>query len=43
MVALRGQEVISVPIVDAVDHPKLVPVDGELVQTARAIGIELGA
>jgi phosphofructokinase-like protein len=43
MVALRGQEVISVPIADAVDHPKLVQVDGELVQTARAIGIELGA
>jgi 6-phosphofructokinase 1 len=43
MVALRGQNVTHVPIADAVDHPKLVPVDGELVQTARAIGIELGA
>jgi ATP-dependent phosphofructokinase / diphosphate-dependent phosphofructokinase len=43
MVALRGQQVVAVPIADAVDHPKLVPVDGELVQTARAIGIEMGA
>ena len=43
MVALRGQSVTQVPISDAVDHPKLVPIDGELVQTARAIGIELGA
>jgi len=43
MVALRGQQVIHVPIADAVDHPKLVPVDGEMVQTARAVGIELGA
>ncbi|HET8935580.1 MAG TPA: ATP-dependent 6-phosphofructokinase [Polyangiales bacterium] len=42
MVALRGQDVTHVPIADAVDHPKLVPVDGELVHTARAIGIELG-
>lgn len=42
MVALRGQEVVDVPITDAVDHPKLVPLDGELVRTARAIGIELG-
>jgi len=43
MVALRGQSVIHVPIADAVDHPKLVPIDGELVQAARAVGIELGA
>jgi phosphofructokinase-like protein len=43
MVALRGQSVTHVPIADAVDHPKLVPIDGELVQVARAIGIELGA
>lgn len=43
MVALRGQDVTHVPIGDAVDHPKLVPIDGELVQAARAIGTELGA
>ena len=42
MVALRGQDVITVPIADAVDHPKLVPLDGELVRAARAVGIELG-
>jgi 6-phosphofructokinase 1 len=43
MVALRGQDVTHVPIADAVDHAKLVPVDGELVHTARMVGIELGA
>ena len=42
MVALRGQDVVAVPISEAVDHPKLVPLDGELVRTARAVGIELG-
>jgi len=42
MVALHGQDVVSVPIAEAVDRPKLVPLDGELVRVARAIGIELG-
>ncbi len=43
MVALRGQDIVTVPIEEAVGHPKLVPVDGELVRAARAVGIELGA
>jgi 6-phosphofructokinase len=43
MVALHGRDVVSVPIAEAVDRPKLVPPDGELVRVARAIGIELGA
>lgn len=43
MVALRGQDVVSVPLEDAIDHPKLVPPDGELCAVARAVGIELGA
>ncbi len=43
MVALRGQQIVSVPIEDAVGHAKLVDPNGELVQVARAIGVELGA
>jgi phosphofructokinase-like protein len=42
MVALRGTEIVSVPIVDATGRPKIVDPEGELVRTARAIGIELG-
>ena len=41
-VALRGQEVVSVPLEAAVANLKRVPPDGELVGVARAIGIELG-
>jgi phosphofructokinase-like protein len=42
IVALRGQEVVSVPLEAAVANLKRVPPDGELVRVARAIGIELG-
>jgi len=42
VVALRGQEVVSVPLEAAVANLKRVPPDGELVGVARAIGIELG-
>lgn len=42
LVALRGQEVISMPLEAAVSNHKRVPPDGELVGVARAIGIELG-
>jgi len=43
MVALRGQEIVTVPIEEALHVPKLVPPHGELVEAARHIGIELGA
>jgi 6-phosphofructokinase len=43
MVALSGQSVIAVPLADAVGKPKLVPPNGELAETARSLGIELGA
>jgi 6-phosphofructokinase 1 len=43
MVALRGQDIVSVPIAQALNRPKLVDTDGELVRVARAIGIEMGA
>lgn len=39
MVAYHGQDVDSVPIAEAVGVLRLVPPDGELVQTARALGI----
>ena len=42
MVALRGTEIVSVPLADAVTATKLVPLDGDLATTALAIGIELG-
>jgi 6-phosphofructokinase 1 len=42
MVSLRGQELVMVPIEQALAKPKLVPPKGELVDVARRIGIELG-
>ena len=39
MVALRGESIISVPIREAISNPKLVDPDGQLVQTARSIGV----
>ncbi len=42
VVALRGQEIVSVPLEAAVANLKRVPPDGELVAVARALGIELG-
>ena len=43
MVALRGLDIVTVPIAEALREPKLVPAHGELCATARHIGIELGA
>ncbi len=43
MVALRGTEIVDVPIAEAVAMPKLVDPEGELVRTARDLGVELGA
>ncbi len=42
MVALDPPEVLAVPLKDAVAKLKLVPTDGDLVRTARSIGISLG-
>jgi 6-phosphofructokinase 1 len=41
MVSYRGEDVDSVPMSEAVGKLKRVPVDGEHVQTARALGIAL--
>ena len=42
MVALRGDDIVSVPIADAVSRPKYVDPDGELVATARSLGVSFG-
>jgi len=42
MVALRGAEVVDVSLADALKHPKHVNVNGDMVRTARALGITLG-
>ncbi len=42
MVALRGEKIVAVPIRDAVSNPKYVDPAGELVGTARSLGISFG-
>ncbi|TYP00156.1 6-phosphofructokinase [Geothermobacter ehrlichii] len=42
MVALRGQQIVSVPVKDAINHLRLVDPDGQLVATAEALGICCG-
>jgi 6-phosphofructokinase 1 len=42
MVAVRADEIISVPIADAVSRPKYVDPSGQMVQTARSLGISFG-
>ncbi len=42
LVALKGQDVVPIPLEAAVANIKRVPPDGELVMVARALGIELG-
>ncbi len=39
MVALRGDAIVSVPIHEAVSRPKYVDPDGQMVATARSLGI----
>lgn len=42
MVSLRGNNIVYVPILDAVNKLKTVPVHDELVEVARKIGISFG-
>ena len=42
MVALRGDEIVSVPITDAIGHLKRVDPHCQLVQAARSLGIVFG-
>ncbi len=42
MVSLKGRDIINVPISDAVNKPKTVNPHGQLVETARRLGISMG-
>jgi phosphofructokinase-like protein len=42
MVALRGEQIVAVPIADAVSNPKYVDPQGEFVATARSLGVSFG-
>jgi len=42
MVAVKGQQIISVPIVDAVARYNLIDVNSDIVRTARGLGMCLG-
>ena len=42
LVAVRGSETVAVPVSEAVDHLRLVPLDHPLVQAARAGGVSFG-
>ncbi|MEL7568169.1 MAG: ATP-dependent 6-phosphofructokinase [Dehalobacterium sp.] len=42
MVCLKGQEVTTVPLQEAVKQLKRVPVEGDLVKTAKSVGISFG-
>ena len=43
MAAVRGEEIISVPLEQAVARQKLVDPNGELVRVGRSIGICFGS
>jgi len=42
MVALQGQRIRPVPLHEAIQGLKTVPLDGDNVITARQLGVELG-
>jgi 6-phosphofructokinase 1 len=42
MVSLRGRDVVTVPLKDAIARQRLVPLDSQLITTARAVGVCLG-
>ncbi len=42
MVALQPPDIVAVKLTDAIGHLRTVPRDGELLQTARALGISFG-
>jgi hypothetical protein len=42
MVALQDGRIRSVPLAQAIAHLKLVPLDSDIVQTGRGLGICLG-
>jgi phosphofructokinase-like protein len=42
MVALQGSKIVSVPLAEAVKELKRVPIDSDMVLTARQLGVSLG-
>lgn len=42
MVALRGKEIIDIPIEDAIKKLKTVPKDSQMIQSARSVGTSFG-
>ena len=42
MVAYRSEQIVSVPIRDAISNPKRVDPEGEMVSTARSLGVSFG-
>ncbi|MGI6712385.1 MAG: 6-phosphofructokinase [Bacillota bacterium] len=42
MVCLKGQNVLTVPLKDASEKLKRVPIEGDLVKTAKSVGISFG-
>jgi 6-phosphofructokinase 1 len=42
MVALKSPDVVTVPLADVVHKVRTVPLDGDVIQTARSVGIALG-
>jgi hypothetical protein len=43
MVALKAGEIVNVPLSDAIANIKTVAADGQLIRTARDIGISFAA
>jgi 6-phosphofructokinase 1 len=43
MVALQGDDIVSVPIKEAVSRQKLIPLESDLIDTGLALGVCLGA
>jgi len=43
MVALRPPDTVAVPITEAIGRLRTVPPDGDIVRTARALGVNFGA
>ena len=42
MTALRSPEIVAVPLDRIVGKTRLVPVDGDIVRTAKSVGIAFG-
>lgn len=42
MVSLQGRDIVTVPLKDAIARQRVVPLDSQLILTARALGVSLG-